>query len=184
MSKVKRLAFYGMFAALAYITYLVMPKIPLVPAAPFLHYDPKDIVIAICGFIFGPLSVFIVSATVSFVEWFTVSSTGHWGFIMNVLSTCAFAVTAAAIYKIKRSIPMAVISLAAGTLAMAAVMLPWNYLIAPIYTSMPREKILPMLTAVFLPHNLIKGGINAALTAVIFAALRPELVKANLINEK
>jgi len=185
MSNVKKLAFCGMFAALAYITtyYASILRIPLVPV-PYLHYDPKDIIIVMCGLIFGPLSVLMVSVTVSYVEMITVSTTGYWGFIMNVLSTCAFALTASAIYKLKRGFIMSVVSLIAGTLVMAAVMLPWNYLVVPLYTSMPREQILPLLTTIFLPFNLLKGGINTVLTIIIFAALRPVLIKSNLINNK
>jgi len=179
MSRTGKLVINAMLAALAYIVYLFMPKITLVPALPFLHYDPKDIVIAIGGFLFGPLSVIAVSVTVSLVEWFTVSTTGHFGFIMNVISTCSFACIPAILYKKNQSFFMLLISLAAGVVAMCLVMLLWNYLIAPFYTGWPRSDIAPLLIPAFLPFNLIKGGINAIITLGIFIQLR-EILKGRV----
>ena len=84
--KNKKLVSMAMLCALAYLVMLV-GRIPIVL---FLKYDPKDIVIAIGGFLYGPMSAFLISAVVSVVEMVTVSDTGLWGLLMNVLSTCAF----------------------------------------------------------------------------------------------
>ena len=51
---------------------------------------------------------------------------------------------------------------------MAAVMLLWNYLIAPIYMGMPREAVAELLLPAFLPFNLIKGSINTAVTLLLY----------------
>ena len=42
----------------------------------FLKYEPKDIIIACAGLIYGPLSSLAVSLVVSFAEMITVSDTG------------------------------------------------------------------------------------------------------------
>ena len=47
----------AVLCALAYVVMLVI-KIPMVE---FLSYEPKDIVITIGGFMFGPLSAVIIS---------------------------------------------------------------------------------------------------------------------------
>jgi riboflavin transporter FmnP len=183
MTKTQKLAIHGMLAALAYITLYVSRLVPivLVPAVPQLKYDPKDIIIIIGGFLFGPLSAFAVSAVVSLVEWFTISTTGFFGFVMNVISTCSFACVAAAVYKRKRGSVMTAVSLAIGVLAMCPVMLLWNYIITPIYFSIPRADIAPKLIPAYLPFNLIKGGLNAGITLLIFTPLYPALSKANLL---
>ena len=51
---------------------------------------------------------------------------------------------------------------------MVLVMLLWNYLIAPIYMGYPREAVVELLIPAFLPFNLIKGGLNAAITMIIY----------------
>ena len=105
--------------------------------------------IAIGGFLLGPFASFIISVIVSFIEMITASETGPIGFIMNVLSSCSFACTAAFIYKRKHTKSGAVAGLLAGCCVMAVVMLLWNYLITPIYMGYPRDAVFykPVVTA-------------------------------------
>lgn len=177
---VKRLAQLSVLAALAYILMLV----GRVPVVMFLKYDPKDIIIAFAGFIFGPLSAAAVSVVVSLIEMVTVSSEGVIGFIMNVFSTISFAVVAAAIYKKKKSVSGAVIGLLAGTAATTATMLLWNYLILPLYMKgVDRETVAGMLIPVFLPFNLLKGTINSTLLLALYKPLTNALKKSRLIPQ-
>ena len=87
--KIKKLTATGMLCALAYAAAAI-GRIPLVL---FLKYDPKDSVIAVGGLIFGPVTSWLIALAVSFVEMFTISETGIWGFFMNVISSCSFACT-------------------------------------------------------------------------------------------
>lgn len=177
-SKTKQIATTGMFCALAYVATTV-GRIPLVL---FLKYDPKDIIIAISGLIFGPLTSFTVALIVSFVEMFTISENGILGFIMNVISSCSFACTASFIYKKKRTLSGAVIGLLCGWGCMVSVMLLWNYLIAPIYMGYPREAIVELLIPIFLPFNLIKGGLNASTTMLLYKPIITALRHSRLLE--
>ncbi len=87
---------------------------------------------------------------------------------MNVISSCSFASTAAFVYKKKRKLSGVIIGLFSGWGCMVLVMLLWNYLIAPIYMGYPREAVVELLIPAFLPFNLIKGGLNAAITMIIY----------------
>lgn len=110
-SKTKQITTIGMFCALAYVVTTV-GRIPLVL---FLKYDPKDIIIAISGLIFGPLTSFTVALIVSFVEMFTISENGILGFIMNVISSCSLHVLLHSfIYKKKCTLSGAVMGLLCG----------------------------------------------------------------------
>ena len=61
----------GMMAAISIIlVYLI--HFPIFPAASFLEYDPADIPIFICTFLYGPLSGFILTVIVSFIQGFTI----------------------------------------------------------------------------------------------------------------
>ena len=99
---------------------------------------------------------------------------------MNVVSTCAFAVPAAWYYQKHRTQKGAVIGLILGVLVMAAAMLLWNYIITPFYMGVPRETVAGMLMTVFLPFNLVKGGINAGLTLLLYKPIVNALRKAHL----
>lgn len=178
-SRTKNMTTMAMLAALAFLVMLV-GRIPMVAAAPFLKYDPKDVIIIIGGFIFGPFAAFMISLVVSIIEMLTVSETGPIGAIMNLLSTCSFACLASVIYKKKHSIKGAVIGLVSGIALMVVVMLAWNYLLTPIYMGYPREAVAAMLLPVFLPFNLVKGGLNAGITLLIYKPVVMTLRKAGL----
>lgn len=184
-SKTKKLTTVGMLCAVSYAT-TVIGRVPLVL---FLKYDPKDIVIAISGLIFGPLTSFSVSLIVSLIEMFTISENGVLGFFMNVISSCSFACTAAFVYKKKRKFPGAIIGLFCGWGCMVLVMLLWNYLITPVYMGYPRETVVELLIPAFLPFNLIKGGLNASITMILYkpivtALRRTHLIETNQIKPK
>jgi len=198
-SKTKKLAILAVLCALAYVI-MVYGRIPVLTVPPFLKYDPKDVIIVIGGFIFGPLSVVVISAIVSFLEMITVSETGIIGFAMNMVSTCAFACTAALIYKKMHSLKGAVIGLVVGWVAMAVVMVLWNYIMTPIYLASLsvgfmdmkalseaigniRPNVAKMLIPVFLPFNLLKGGLNAAITMLLYKPVRTGLSKSKLLPE-
>ncbi len=169
-----------MLCAVAYVFMAVSRMLP--PIVLFLQYDPKDIIITLGGFIFGPLSSALISFVVSLVELVTVSDTGIVGLIMNIISTCSFACTAAIIYKKKRTLSGAVIGLIAGCIFTTAAMLLWNYAITPLYMEIPREEVKALLLPAFLPFNLIKGGLNAAFTLLIYKPVVSALRKAKLIE--
>lgn len=176
---VKKMVTLAMLAAMAYLV-MVVGRIPMVL---FLKYDPKDVIITIGGFIYGPFAAALISLVVSFIEMFTVSDTGFIGFVMNVLSTCVFACTAAWIYKRKPSLKSAVIGLIVGALLMTGVMILWNYFITPLYMKVTREQVAAMLAPIFLPFNLIKGGLNAAITMLLYKPVVTLLRKARLVPE-
>lgn len=179
-SRTRKLTTVGMLCALAYVVMLV-GRIPIVL---FLKYDPKDVIIAIGGLILGPLTSFSVALIVSFVEMFTVSENGILGFLMNVISSCSFACTAAFIYKKKHKLSGAIIGLLCGWGCMVAVMLLWNYLITPIYMGYPREAVVKLLLPAFLPFNLIKGGLNAVITMLLYKPIVTALRRAHLLEAK
>lgn len=177
-SKTKKMTTIAMLAAMAF----VMVTFIRIPIVLFLEYEPKDIIITLGGFIWGPLTSFIVSVVVSLIELVTISEDGILGFVMNIISTCSFACTAAFIYKKKRTLSGAVIGLFTGTLLMIVVMLLWNYLIAPIYMGFPREAVAELLIPAFLPFNLIKGGLNAAFTFMLYKPVTTALRKTGYIS--
>jgi riboflavin transporter FmnP len=174
------MASVAMFTAVSYVAVLLAKVIPNV--AGFLSYEPKDTVILIASFIFGPLTGVIISIIVSFIEMITISTTGPYGFLMNVVSTCAFVVPAAWMYKRDHSQKGALIGLGLGVVTMAAAMIIWNYVITPFYMGVPREVVAGMLASVFLPFNLVKGGINASLTLLLYKPIVGALRKTGLVE--
>ncbi len=180
----KRIVMLAMLCAISYVLTVLSELLPpIVPAVSFLEYDPKDIIIALGGFMFGPLSAVFVSLIVSFIEMISISTTGPVGFLMNVLSTCAFVCPAALIYKRKHSLSSAIIGLVIGGISMTGMMLLWNYIITPIYYKMPREAVVALMLPGFLPFNLIKSGLNIAVTILVYKPVVTALRKSKLLPE-
>lgn len=169
----------GMFCAVSYIAVLIGKLVPNI--AGFLSYDPKDAIIAIAGFILGPVSCLVISVIVSFIEMITISTTGPYGMFMNIVATCAFAMPAAWFYRKHHTRNGAVWGLVIGTAAMTVCMLIWNYVVTPFYMGVDRSVVAGMLMSVFLPFNLVKGGINAGITLLIYAPIVNALRKAKLV---
>ncbi|MHA5220582.1 ECF transporter S component [Dysosmobacter sp. Phy] len=178
---VKTMTSLAMLTAVAYVVMILSKMLPQVVG--FLQMDLKDTVICIGGFIFGPLAAAVIAIVVAVVEMFTVSDTGIIGLIMNVLATVAFCCTASFVYKKVHSKKGAVIGLALGTVCLTVVMLLWNYLITPIYMELDRAVVAAMLPTVFLPFNLVKGGLNMAVILLLYKPVVTALRRARLVPE-
>lgn len=172
----------AMLTAIAYVVMYISKLLPQVFG--FLQFDLKDTAICIGGFVFGPLAAAIISIVVALVEMVTVSDTGIIGCIMNILATASFCCTAAFVYKRFHTKKGAVAGLALGVVALTAVMLLWNYLITPLYMpNFTRGDIAKLLPTVFLPFNLVKGGLNMAVILLLYKPVVTALRKAHLIPE-
>ncbi len=163
-------------ALLASISCVLMLLIRIqFPPAPFLVYDPADIPIYITTFAFGPVSGLIITVVVSFIQAFVLGGDALYGFVMHVLATGLFAIIAGSLYRHKKSKKEAVIALITGVLAMTAMMCVANYFITPLYMGVPRSAVAAMLVPVIIPFNLLKGGLNALVTFLVYKRISPFL---------
>ena len=167
-NKTLKLAKMAMLVAISIVLVLLI-HFPLFPAAPFLEYDPADIPIFIGTFAFGPAAGVLLTVLVSVIQGTTVSASGQiWGIIMHIAATGSFAIVAGNIYKHHKTRKSAIIALVAGVITMSVVMCVANLIITPIYSGMPREAVAAMIPTIILPSNLIKAGINAVVTFVLY----------------
>ncbi|MCL2836247.1 MAG: WG repeat-containing protein [Defluviitaleaceae bacterium] len=177
----KQITLTAILSASAYVVAVII-RLTLVPTAAFLRYHPGDIFIIFGGFMFGPLTAFGMAVLVSFLELVTVSVSGPIGMLMNVISSSSFVCVAAFIYKKKRTIWGAAIGLVIGVIFMSCTMLLWNYLVVPLFTpGITRERVMGMLLPIFLPFNLLKGGINAAAAMLLYKPLITALRKIGMV---
>lgn len=176
----RKLVVLAVLSAIAFLLASII-RIPLVPAVGFLGYEPKDVVLVIAGFIFGPIAPLVMAALIALLEGFTTSVMGPIGIPMNFIASVSFCVTASAIYKKWRSLKGAAVGLIIATLITTVVMLLWNYALTPILLGIPREAVEAMLIPGFLPFNLIKGTLNAAITMMLYKPIRVALDKSRLI---
>ena len=167
----------ALLCAMAYIS-VALVRIPVVS---FLKYEPKDVLLVIGGFLYGPITGGAMAVIVSLIELVTVSDTGPIGCAMNILSSCLFVCTASALYYRRRTLRAAILGLVLGSLATTAGMLLWNYLITPLYMGLPRQAIAEMLLPVFLPFNLFKTVLNSTLTVMLYKSVTKALRASRLL---
>lgn len=160
--RVKKITVVALFCALSFVASLILPI-----KVSFLTLDLKDAVSAVCGMFFGPIAGLACAIIVPLIE-FTFSDTGVYGLIMNTLSSVSFVGISALIYKYKRSIGGAVLSLACGALATVAAMTVANLLITPYYMGVSREQVAKLLPTLIIPFNAIKTTLNAGLTMLVY----------------
>lgn len=182
MNKTKKITTTALLCALAYIATFV-GRLPISTVG-FLKYDPKDVIVVMGGFIFGPLTAVVISVIVSLIEMITISETNIIGCIMNIVSTVSFAVTASVIYERSRSIKGAICGLITAIFAVTATMVVWNYVLTPFFYGMPREEVAKMLLPIFIPFNLIKSSLNTALTLLLYKPFVKILRRAGLIETR
>lgn len=162
--KIKKLCMAALFCALAFASMFIM-RINVM----FLTFDAKDAVITIAGLLFGPLYSIVISLAVSLIEFISVGDTGFWGFLMDFLSTALFSTVCALIYKYKKNIKGAIIGLVSAIFAMTAFMILFNLFIVPIYTpNFTTAAVAKMVPTLFLPFNLTKSTLNAALVLILY----------------
>lgn len=177
LSNTKTVASLGMLTALAYAVMALCKVIP--PIGGFLSFDLKDTVMAIGGFLFGPLAALCMAVVVPFIEFITVSDTGWYGLLMNIIATSLFVCPAVYLYRRKHKTSAAVLGLAVGVVCLTLGMILWNYIITPLYFGMPRAAVMDMMPMI-IAFNLVKGLCNAALIMLLYPPVSTALRKARL----
>ncbi len=175
--RLKRMTGIAMFAALAYISVVIL-RIPNIGG--FLTFDFKDVIITIAAMFFGPSAAVALSILVPLLEFLTVSGTGVYGLIMNVISSLTLSFTASLIYKYKKTFLGAIIGLVSAVFAVTAAMMVANLVVTPFYTGMSMGAVAAMIPKLLLPFNLTKSLLNASLTLMLYKPLTGVLRKTGL----
>jgi len=173
----RKLTTLAMMSAMAF----ALAAFVRVPVVLFLRYDPKDVIIAIAGLIYGPFAAFAVALVVSVTQMLTVSQTGPIGLLMNIIASTAFCCTAALVYKKKRTLTGAVLGLTVAAIFATAVMMMWNYIITPVFMNVPREQVVALMIPAFLPFNLISNILNAAFSLLLYKPVRAALQSSRML---
>ncbi len=188
----RKLALIGLFSAVSAV--LMLFEIPVPFAPPFYKIDLSELPILIIAFAYGPVAGVMTEFIKILLKLVMKStSTAFVGELANFTVGCSMVLPASIIYLEKKTRMMAVTALAAGVLTMTVVGSAFNavYLLpkfAELF-GMPLEaivgmgtKINPSITSVetmalyaVAPLNLLKGGIDAVLTMLLYKRLSPFL---------
>ncbi|NLP18039.1 MAG: ECF transporter S component [Firmicutes bacterium] len=166
--EVKKLSRLAVLSALS-IVLMFMVRFPLIPAAPFLEYEPGDVPALIAAFLFGPGGGLFVTLIVSIVQALTVSAASGWiGAIMHFVATGTMVVVAGIIYKRFHNFNGAIMALIIGSLCMTTVMIPLNLFFTTKFMNVPVEAVRSMIFPIIVPFNLLKAALNSFLTVLVY----------------
>ncbi|MBQ4617528.1 MAG: ECF transporter S component [Clostridia bacterium] len=175
--RIRHMSVTAMLCAVAYlITFVFHFKVG------FLTFDFKDAMLVLTSLLFGPLYGVGSALLVGLLEFITISDTGFWGLVMNVLSSATMALVAGLIYKRRRNLGGAVVGLVSAVVATVAVMLLANLFITPIYTpTLTLSDVAAMIPTMLLPFNLCKAVMNAAVVMLLYKPLISALRRTGMI---
>ncbi len=166
-----KLAKMGMLSALS-IILMMLVRFPIIPAAPFLEYEPADVPILIGTFLYGPIEGLIITIVVSVIQALTVSSRSGWiGAVMHIVATGSFVIIAGWIYKRIHTLKGAIIALVAGSFSMTVVMVGLNLYVTPKFLNTPVEVVIGLLLPAIIPFNLIKSFGNSLIVMLVYKSI-------------
>ena len=151
-------------------------EFPLLPGVTWLKYDASAMPAMGCGFACGPgagLAVGIVGAIIHGILMADFS-----GAIMNILVVTGFILPAALVYRRKRTFKSGVVGLVLSAVAATIMAIVGNLIITPMWLGVPFDAVVTMILPILTPFNLIKAGINAVLTLIVYKSI------SNLITPK
>ncbi len=171
-------AIMGMLTALSIVALYAIPRISLIPAAPFLEYDAADIPVLIGSLVLGPVPGLVILLAVCLIQALTVSaSSGIIGFFMHFVASSVLVLIPSLIYKKKKSVVSLIIGLVLGTIGMTAVMIPLNIVFTGIFLGAGTQTVVQMLIPAIIPFNLLKASINSFVTFAVFTPVSKILEK-------
>lgn len=151
-------------------------EFPLLPGVAWLKYDASAMPAMVCGFAFGPaagLAVGIVGAIIHGILMADFS-----GAVMNILVVAGFILPAALVYRRSRTFKSGVVGLVLSAIAATVMAILGNLVITPMWLGVPLDAVVAMILPILTPFNLIKAGINAVLTLIVYKSI------SNLITPK
>ena len=134
-------------------------EFPLLPGVTWLKYDASAMPAMVCGFAFGPAA-------------------GLAGAVMNILVVAGFILPAALVYRRSRTFKSGVVGLVLSAITATVMAILGNLVITPMWLGVPLDAVVAMILPILTPFNLIKAGINAVLTLIVYKSI------SNLITPK
>lgn len=185
-----RIAVIAMFSALAAILYIFNFALPFAFPS-FLEFKFSDIPVLIGSFALGPVSAVIIVVSEILIKLVIEgSSTMFVGELSDLITSCAFAVTAGLIYKKHRTLKGALVGMGIGTVIEVAIAILINWLIlvpfylqfffhgkweplisamTPLFPNCTRETFYNFyLWASVLPFNLLRCVVAVLITLPVY----------------
>ena len=167
-----RLCQAALLAAVA-VVLVYFIHFPLIPAAPYLEYDMADVPVLLATLLFGPGWGLAILTVVSVIQAFLLGGSGWVGCVMHIIASGALVLLVGLIYGKSEKFSRLILGMALGVIAVVVLMIPLNLIFTVYFNGVPASVVQDMIVPVIIPFNLIKAGVNAVLTVILFRVLMP-----------
>jgi len=189
MSKIRIISIAGVMSGIAVVLAMLI-HFPIIPAMTFLEYDPADVMIYLCTYLFGLPIGLAMTVVVSVIQGITVSSSsGIIGILSHILATGGFACSSYAVFCLIKKITkknqnegkkdtVAIIGgTLSGVLVMVIVCTLWNILVTPMHMGIDRDFLIKNYLPFIVLFNVFKGGLNGVISGVLYFPLGKAIKK-------
>lgn len=177
--KLKKIVATGVFAAFAYICCVLFHF-----RVSFLSFELKDAVMAVGAMSLGPIAGGAMVVIVCLVELVTISSTGVYGLVMNLLSSLTYVCVGSAIYHRHRTMRGAITGTVVASVATVLVMIGANCVITPAYMHVETAEVIALIPTLLLPFNVTKTLFNSAVVFLLYKPVTNALVSAGFLPKR
>ena len=167
----------GIFSAIAFLLQ-VLGSVMGLKIGGFLEIEISDLPALIMTFAFGPLAGVLTEFIKNLLHC-SITSTGFVGELANFVMNGTLCAVAGIIYRYRKTRTGAVVSLLAGTVAMAiAGVLANLYIMLPLYMpTAPFDAKMQLVLFTILPFNLVRGLTLSVITFFLYKKISPLLRK-------
>lgn len=175
----KRLAFMAVFVALAFAVSLL--DFPLFPTLPFLKLDFGNVFILLVAFLLGPVEGVIVCILKELLRALA-SGSGGVGEIANAITTSAYILLPATVYRFKKGLKVVVLSLVAACfIGTGAALICNRFITFPLFLGVDAGVALFMEGFwLIVAFNMIKTAAVGVLTMLLYKRLSLTLKKLKI----
>lgn len=132
----------------------------------YLKYDASNVPAIVGGFVFGPGPGLLIGVVASMIHAIFV---GDWiGCAYNIIAVAAAMLPAAIMYQRTRKLSTAIIGLIIGMVLATGLMVCINLVVFPAFYGYTTDQIVAMIMPLLVPFNLLKTGLNAVFTLLIY----------------
>lgn len=164
----KMLTRISMLAALSVVFLLAVPRVALVPAAPYLQYDMADVPILLAAFLLGTAPGLWVLALVSLIQGVVLGENGLIGAFMHFCATGGQVLVAVYLANKLSGLKGMVLGLLGGSITRMLIMIPMNLLITVYVFGQPAEVVRAAMLPGIMPFNFLVAAINSIIFFVIY----------------
>ncbi len=175
---IRKLIAIGVFVAFAYVCCVLFHF-----KVAFLSFELKDAVMTVGAMFFGPLAGAAIVTTVCVIELITMGTTGIYGFIMNMLASLTFVCIGSLLYRWRRNMTGAVVSMVVASLATVVVMMLANLFITPHYIGGTTADVAAMIPTLLFPFNLTKTIFNSAVVFLLYKPVSQALKTSGFLQK-